>query len=374
MGAASLSVTTPPASFIIEAARTPSTIEFFRYAPNAPDATAVRLNGSDHQSSATGPFQPVGPLRAAGGAAVNTGAPVNLAPAGMFYAGEPIIIRVTDAGQNGDPAAIETLVATIRTANGDFVTLRLYESGPDTGQFYAWIPSASGTPVQNDARLTIAHGANLTARYQDPFDLTEVSTDTAGVDPFGRVFDSLTGALIDGATVAIIDDATGSARTGLRHRRRFGLPFDNRHRSDRHRRRRHGLRARAGRIPLPDHASRVIPARRDAARRLYRALGGRRALVRRPCERAVHDHTGVLREQFRPFRHRRRRVRLPRRSDHGPCRAEGGRRRQRLDRRFRPLQDFDREPRDRGGVGQNFATRCRKASAISAGRHGSAHR
>ncbi|NWG92012.1 MAG: hypothetical protein HXY21_05830, partial [Parvularculaceae bacterium] len=200
LGATSATVTTPPASFVIEAARTPSTIEFFRYAPNAPDAIAVRLNGSDYQPGSGG-FQPVGPLRAAGGAAVNTAAPVNLAPASAYYTVESVVIRVADPGQNGDPNSVETLVATIRTANGDFVTLRLYESGPDTGAFYAWIPSGSGTPVQNDARLTLAHGAGLTARYQDPFDPTEISTDAAGVDPFGRLFDSLTGALIDGATV-----------------------------------------------------------------------------------------------------------------------------------------------------------------------------
>ncbi len=213
LGATSATVTTPPASFIIEAARTPSTIEFFRYAPSAPGAIAVRLNGSDYLPAAGGAYQAVGPLVAAGGAVVNTGGPVNIAPATAYYTGEPVIVRVTDAGQNGDPNVIETLVATIRTANGDLVTLRLYESGPDTGQFYAWIPSAPGAVVQNDATLTIAHGAVLIARYQDPFDLTEISTDTAGVDPFGRVFDSLTGALIDGATVTIVDDATGLPAT-----------------------------------------------------------------------------------------------------------------------------------------------------------------
>ncbi|NWG92080.1 MAG: DUF11 domain-containing protein, partial [Parvularculaceae bacterium] len=212
LGATNATVTTPPASFIIEAARTPSTIEFFRYAPNAPDAIAVRLNGSDYQPGSGG-FQPVGPLTSAGGAVVNTGAPVNLAPASAYYTGEPVIIRVVDPGQNGDPTIVETLVATISTANGDFVTLRLYESGPDTGAFYAWMPSGSGTPTRNDARLTLAHGAGLTARYQDPFDPTEISTDAAGVDPFGRLFDSLTGALIDGATVTIVDDATGLPAT-----------------------------------------------------------------------------------------------------------------------------------------------------------------
>ena len=209
-GSGAQSLTTAPASFTVEAARTPSTIEFFRYSPSAPDGVPVRLNGSDYQPSAGGAFQPVGPLRTAAGSVVATPGPVLLTPASAYFPGEPVIIRVNDAGQNGDPSLIETLVATIRTANGDFVTLRLYESGPDTGQFYAWIPSDSGAPAQNDSMLTIAQGAAITARYQDPFDATEISTDIAGVDPFGRVFDSLTGALIDGASVTIVDAATGA--------------------------------------------------------------------------------------------------------------------------------------------------------------------
>lgn len=208
VGGAPRAVSTPVARFTIEAAKTPSTIEFLRYAPNAPDGTAVRLNGSDYRA-AGGSFVAVGPLIAAGGAVIDTTSAVRLAPASAFYVGEPIIVSVADAGQNGDPAVVETLIATVRTANGDFVTLRLYESGPNTGRFYAWIPSASGAAAQDDGVLTIAHGARLTARYQDPFDATEISTDTAGVDPYGRVFDSLTGALIDGASVTVVEDATG---------------------------------------------------------------------------------------------------------------------------------------------------------------------
>ncbi|MCB2112270.1 MAG: hypothetical protein R3C42_04765 [Parvularculaceae bacterium] len=210
IGGASLSVAPPAASFTIEAARTPSTIEFLRYSPSAPDAVPVMLNGSDYRSAAASPFQAIGPLLSAGGSQIDTSAPVPLIAANAYFTGEPIIIRVSDAGQNGDPAAIENLTATIRTAGGDIVELRLYESGPNTGVFLAWIPSVSGAVVPNDAALTISHGGVLTARYQDPFDSTETSTATAGVDPFGRVFDALTGALIDGAIVSIVDDATGS--------------------------------------------------------------------------------------------------------------------------------------------------------------------
>jgi len=208
LGSGSANIATPAASFTIEAARTPSTIEFYRYAPGSPAGQSVTLNGSDYET-AGGAFAPTGPLTTAAGVIVRLAAPVRIAPADAYFPGEPVIVGVADQGQNGDPSRIETLVATIRTANGDFVTLRLYESGADTGAFYGWIASAAGTPLQNDSILTITHGATLLARYQDPFDATEISTDSAAADPFGRVFDGVTGALIDGASVSVVDASTG---------------------------------------------------------------------------------------------------------------------------------------------------------------------
>lgn len=204
-------IVTPPATFVIQGRPTPSTIEFFRISPAAPDAVVATLNGSDFAADGGAAFAPIGPIFMAGGAPVDLGAPVRLTPAAAYFAGEPVVVRVTDRGQNGDPATIETLVATIVTANGDRVVLRFYESGPDTGVFYAYIQSGHGDPIPNDATLTVAQGATLTATYIDPFDATEVSTDVAGVDPFGRVFDAATGAAVDGATVTIVDDATGLA-------------------------------------------------------------------------------------------------------------------------------------------------------------------
>lgn len=209
-GGTPFAVVTPPASFIIQARPTPSQIDFFRVAPSAPDAVSVRLNGSDYATDGVSAFVPVGALRMAGGAAIDTSSPVKLVPTSDYFAGEPIIARVVDAGQNGDPARIETITATIVSATGDSIVLRFYESGPDTGEFYAYVQSIAGASPPNDNRLAIAQGLDLTATYVDPFDATEVSTAVAGVDPFGVVFDSATGARLDGVSVTIVDDATGA--------------------------------------------------------------------------------------------------------------------------------------------------------------------
>lgn len=211
-GASTIIAQTPPASFIIEAQRTPSTIEFFRISPNAPDAISVLINGSDFSPSGgetPSDFTPVGTVSSPGGTTVDFSAPQPLAPATNFFAGEIIFVSVTDLGQNGNPAQIETLVATIDAGNGDLITLRLYESGPDTGQFFAYTQSLSGSILANDEALSIEHDFPLVATYQDPFVAEDISTDVAGVDPFGRLFDSATGELINGAVVTIVNDATG---------------------------------------------------------------------------------------------------------------------------------------------------------------------
>lgn len=203
---------TNTASFEVVARPTPSIIEFFRYAPTAPDAFTTNLNGSEYTPTGdvgASDFMPIGPAQTLGGVTIDTSAPVPLIPASAYFSGELMIVRVIDTGQNGDPGRIETVAITVTADNGDVITLRLFESGTDTGEFYAWVPSTPDPTPQNDTTLTAPKDTELTARYVDAFDSTEVSVDTALVDPFGRLFDSLTGQLINGVRVTIVEDATG---------------------------------------------------------------------------------------------------------------------------------------------------------------------
>ena len=194
--------TTNEAVFVIEAVRTPSTIEFFRYAPLASTQVDARafgttINGSDFSPSGNGDdFIPVGDPVTSNGVVLDFSGEVSLTPADTYLSGELMIVRVIDLGQNGNAKTIETVAITIATDNGDEITLRLYESGPDTGEFYAYVPSSRDPSSQNDAVLTAPANTNLRATYIDTFDSTEVSVDTALVDPFSRVFDSLTGCLL----------------------------------------------------------------------------------------------------------------------------------------------------------------------------------
>lgn len=210
-GGGQVTVLTNPASFVIEARRTESTIEFFRYAPIAPDALSTQLNGADYAPTGheNGEFVAMPMPERTKGVPIDISDPSPLVSASTYFSGELMFIRVQDAGQNADVSRIEMIVITITTSDGDEICLRLYESGLDTGEFWAWIPSSRDQTPINDPVLTTPPGTTLTVTYTDSFDATDVSVATALVDPYGRVFSGITGDYIDGARVTLIDVTTG---------------------------------------------------------------------------------------------------------------------------------------------------------------------
>ena len=211
-GLATTTVETNAAIFTIEPPRVPAVIEFFRHSPNASNPIFRQINGSDFSptGSLSGPFTNVGEPSTAGGSVLDLSSEIPLIPAETYLSGELMFIRVIDTGRNTDSNAIDTVEITVTASNGDEIVLQLYESGPDTGEFWAYIlSSADGTPV-HDRVLTTGNNTRLTATYIDIFDQRDVTVDTALVDPYGVVFDSTTGEPVDGARVTLIDVTTGA--------------------------------------------------------------------------------------------------------------------------------------------------------------------
>lgn len=196
-----------PALFTIEAVRTPSEVTFYRSAPSAPDAIAIQIHGADYHTSSG--FSPLDPPATTSGQALDISAPLSLVPTENFFSGETIFVGVEDLGQNMDPEAIDTVTTTVKSESGDQIILRLYETGPDTGKFFAYVQSIQGLVDTEDKSLAVARSFGVTAIYIDQFDQTEISTDAANVDPFGKVFDSDTGEFVDNVEVTIIDLTTG---------------------------------------------------------------------------------------------------------------------------------------------------------------------
>ena len=149
----------------------------------------------------------------------------NWRPARSYRIGGIVYLQVTDADRNEDPLAVETVSIILQhEQSGDRETIILTETGPDTGVFRNSIPSTGDPAVTENQLISVAEDTTIFATYEDPLDAVPVVTDSALIDPFGVVFDSVSGAFVEGAVVTLVDDTTGgpadlsAAATGL--------PFD----------------------------------------------------------------------------------------------------------------------------------------------------
>jgi len=208
-------VATNSAVFTLRPAATPAVIEFFRHSPTAPSPIFRTINGSDFSPSGelTGEFTSVGDPVTTGGDIVDLMGEIPLIPAMTYLANELMFVRVTDTGQNLDSGAIDTLNITITADTGDLIVLRLYESDLGSGEFWAYVPSTMAAMTTNDNELSVGANTQLTATYIDTFDATDVTVDTAIVNPLNRVFSSVSGELVDGAKITLIDLDTNSEAT-----------------------------------------------------------------------------------------------------------------------------------------------------------------
>ncbi len=151
-----------------------------------------------------------------GGRAVDPTTPQPLVEGRSFHGGEPIFVRVEDADQNLDAAVRDVVDVTFRVAlTGDSVAVHITETGPDTGVFAGYVPSAAGPARAGDCILQTTLGALVEASYVDVRDASDRSTAIAPLDPVSRVFDALTGEPVDGARITLVDAATGAAGSPL---------------------------------------------------------------------------------------------------------------------------------------------------------------
>ncbi|MEZ5512929.1 MAG: OmpA family protein [Steroidobacteraceae bacterium] len=194
-------------TLIVEPSPTRATIQLARYAVDSSQATTV---GPTACRSAGG-YVPLAPPVVPTAGALDPLQPVPLSVAPVAHAGEPVFVRIEDADQNRDASQIETLDVRIGAGSTDDAELlRLSETGPDTGVFVGYIPTAVAAGVAGDCVLNVARDAELTASYVDARDPTDRAESSALIDPFGFVFDSQSGAAINGARVRLLAVTTGA--------------------------------------------------------------------------------------------------------------------------------------------------------------------
>jgi len=132
-----------------------------------------------------------------------------------------IYLQVEDKDQNTDPKSKQTVKVVVEDYHvlpdgtvvvGDRVTVTLTETDLDTGIFHGFIntsPPGGGAVDKTDGILTLTDDSRLKVTYIDPLDKDPVYDDSAYVDPFGTVFDAVTGVPVQGAIVRLIDTVTG---------------------------------------------------------------------------------------------------------------------------------------------------------------------
>ena len=195
-------------SVVTAVVRSPSTIQF----------TRVLVGGGGSYQESVGPsacfdgsvFTALVDPTVLGGETIDPTQMWDSNATGTYNIGEVAFIRLTDSDQNLDYQVIDYAVVTVSsTATGDSETIRLSETGPDTGIFTGYVPLGSGVANPGDCVLQGAQNTTITVDYVDPADDTDTADDSAQLDPLQLVFESQTGTVVNGAVIEIVDAATG---------------------------------------------------------------------------------------------------------------------------------------------------------------------
>jgi uncharacterized repeat protein (TIGR01451 family) len=201
---------------VVTTSKTPATIEFMQYAgglSNVPSGVITQENVQPTQCKKTGAsYATLAAPVPAGHAALTVPSVQPLADARLYASGDVVFVRVVDYDQNTNPLVSEIIDITVTSSGGDSEQLRLTETGPSTGVFLGYIPSAAGAAKSGDCVFNIGGNQTVEATYIDRSESNVKVQASALIDPLGVVFDSVTGKPIDGVEVTLlqVDPATGS--------------------------------------------------------------------------------------------------------------------------------------------------------------------
>ena len=149
-----------------------------------------------------------------GGGVIDPSQAANVVTSGSYNIGEHVFIRLADADQNVDFQVIDYADVTVTGGTGgDSETLRLSETGVNTGVFVGYIPTSGGAGVSGDCVLQVSPKETVIADYVDPTDAGDNVQATAVMDPSQKVFESRTGQIVSGTTVELVHASTGLPAT-----------------------------------------------------------------------------------------------------------------------------------------------------------------
>ena len=137
-----------------------------------------------------------------------------VSPSTSIHSGEVLYFSVNAPSANLNPAAVDSLIVTIASQNGDREVVKIHETSANSGEFFGSIQTRGvpPAPVQGDCRLSVTSGATIsitTVPIGSNQTVVSARLDVLA-DPYGLVFDSENGAPVNGAQVMLVDAATGA--------------------------------------------------------------------------------------------------------------------------------------------------------------------
>lgn len=147
----------------VQAAPLPAALQFLGLEPDPAGTSPIVVDGGQCRAPG-GSFIPLPVLDHGKGSG-----PLPVGAASRYDIGAPVVVSVSDPNRNLDPLVREHVDVDLETTSDDVETLRMLETGPDTGIFAAAIQSVPVPPAATgyDCILSLVDGATITARYLD---------------------------------------------------------------------------------------------------------------------------------------------------------------------------------------------------------------
>lgn len=188
-------------------------IELLQYNPAATYVPMVQTGNYSTDGSQANTGALANPITLLGSATTTT-LPASLPlaplsnPGSAYSPTEPIFVQVTSYDAN-KTAGLDTVWVTLTTSNGDSELVQLTETGASTGIFVGAVPSSviGAAVTVHDGVITAAPNETITATYTDNCAAAVTSTSKAVMDPYGIMFNSATGAAVNGATISLTDSS-----------------------------------------------------------------------------------------------------------------------------------------------------------------------
>lgn len=193
--------------------RTPATVNFLRLAAGGNGAPAI-VSATECVSG--GNVIALDTPLGLDGQPLDLNAPQAVLDTGLYNTGETAFVELNDGDQNLNAALREWVSVTLTNPDsGDSESLRLFETGENTGVFRGYVPLAEASATPSNCVLEGLADTSIDIAYTDPADADDATSAAALIAPLSIVFDSITGTPLDGATITLIDTATGAPATVL---------------------------------------------------------------------------------------------------------------------------------------------------------------